>query len=74
MERKVYIETLAWNLSVSETYGNRFQIGDKLAFRLQEGIKAWTKALKGRDKDEDMDSTEHETAHKLGGEPKIQVI
>ena len=45
----------------------------KLAWRLQEGIKAWTAALEGRDLE--ADDTDHDDARpKAGGEPKIQKL
>ena len=52
-------------------------VEDKLGLRLQAGIEAWTKALEGsgeRDQDDqdDMDTHEAKSAHKLGGDPQIK--
>lgn len=43
----------------------------KLAYRLQEAIKSWTRLLKGQKDDDDLDSVD-DGAHKIGGEPQIQ--
>ncbi len=49
-----------------------FQIEQKLVYRLQEAIRAWTKALQGKDEEEDLNSTQHDSPQqKAGGEPKV---
>ncbi|VDP11035.1 unnamed protein product [Soboliphyme baturini] len=52
------------------------QIEKKLAFRLQEGAKAWTAVLQGKPKEE-FDSTENipeKVKLSLGGDPKLQQL
>ncbi len=51
------------------------EVEAKLAVRLQAGIEAWTKEMKGGEKDSDendMDTEQPVQAHKLGGEPEIK--
>lgn len=52
------------------------QVEKKLALRLEAGVKAWTKALEGKNQQE-TDFTDNDTtttAHKLGGDPQIQTL
>uniref|UniRef100_A0A914WGW8 Dynein heavy chain tail domain-containing protein n=1 Tax=Plectus sambesii TaxID=2011161 RepID=A0A914WGW8_9BILA len=53
------------------------EIEKKLARRLQEGVRAWTRVLEGRNDQEDLDSTDHspdQAKVKAGGEPVIQTM
>lgn len=53
------------------------QVEAKLAWRLEEGLKAWTLALRQQEEEQmdlDMDTDAPiQTSHKPGGEPKIKV-
>lgn len=43
--------------------------------RLEAGVKAWTKALEGKNQQEtDFADTDTTTAHKPGGDPQIQTL
>uniref|UniRef100_A0A915HKX7 Dynein heavy chain, cytoplasmic n=1 Tax=Romanomermis culicivorax TaxID=13658 RepID=A0A915HKX7_ROMCU len=50
------------------------EIEKRLAFRLQEGVKAWTNVLEGKREEDDMDSTTDTidmTKSRVGGDPVI---
>ena len=58
-----------------KNFNDAFQVEKKLALRLEAGVKAWTKALEGKNQQEaDFTDSDTTTAHKLGGDPQILTL